>query len=95
MPVSPPYTASRLVDKLVGHFIEPQCVNPTFLCHHPLAMSPLAKQHPSRVRPARAVARVRPSGGANLERGLRGVAWRWRSRAWPSGSSCWWRARSW
>ena len=50
VPVTAPYTTSRLVDKLVGHFIEPQCVNPTFLCHHPLAMSPLAKQHRTRVR---------------------------------------------
>ncbi len=42
---SPPRTASRLLDKLIGHYIEPQCVNPTFLMNHPLIMSPLAKQH--------------------------------------------------
>src|SRR5439155_25038656 len=28
-----------------GTFIEPLCVNPTFICHHPLIMSPLAKIH--------------------------------------------------
>ncbi|CAF4091453.1 unnamed protein product, partial [Rotaria sp. Silwood1] len=28
---------------LVGHFIEPHCLNPTFLCDHPQIMSPLAK----------------------------------------------------
>jgi len=42
-----PRTASRLLDKLVGHFLEEQCVNPTFICDHPQVMSPLAKQHRS------------------------------------------------
>ncbi|CAF4956701.1 unnamed protein product [Rotaria sp. Silwood1] len=32
---------------LVGHFIEPHCLNPTFLCDHPQIMSPLAKYHRS------------------------------------------------
>eukprot|EP00002_Diphylleia_rotans_P019142 TRINITY_DN3705_c0_g1_i1.p1 TRINITY_DN3705_c0_g1~~TRINITY_DN3705_c0_g1_i1.p1 ORF type:complete len:594 (-),score=143.68 TRINITY_DN3705_c0_g1_i1:217-1998(-) len=41
----PPRTTARLLDKLVGHFIEPLCVNPTFLCDHPQIMSPLAKWH--------------------------------------------------
>jgi hypothetical protein len=50
IPVAPPYTPSRLFDKMVGHWIEPLCVQPTFLCHHPLAISPLAKQHPTTVR---------------------------------------------
>jgi lysyl-tRNA synthetase class 2 len=45
--VSPPHTTARLLDKLVGHFIEPQCVNPTFICDHPEIMSPLAKYHRS------------------------------------------------
>lgn len=40
-----PRTNSRLLDKLVGEFIEPECVNPTFICDHPLIMSPLAKWH--------------------------------------------------
>eukprot|EP00741_Cyanophora_paradoxa_P010160 tig00020510_g9835.t1 len=46
----PPLTTTRLLDKraselLVGHFIEPTCVNPTFICDHPVIMSPLAKYH--------------------------------------------------
>ena len=40
-----PVTIPRLLDKLIGHFIEPQCINPTFLMNHPLIMSPLAKYH--------------------------------------------------
>ncbi len=38
---------SQLVDKLVGHFVEPLCVQPTFLLHHPECLSPLAKTHPT------------------------------------------------
>jgi lysyl-tRNA synthetase class 2 len=30
---------------MIGHFIEPLCINPTFLCNHPECMSPLAKSH--------------------------------------------------
>lgn len=44
----PPRTSARLLDKLVGHFIENTCVNPTFIMNHPEAMSPLAKYHRSR-----------------------------------------------
>lgn len=40
---SPPRTNSRLLDKLAGHFIEPKCINPSFIVGHPLEMSPLAK----------------------------------------------------
>ncbi|KAF4144100.1 tRNA synthetases class II [Phytophthora infestans] len=40
-----PHTCTRLVDKLIGHFVEPKCVNPTFLYNHPKCMSPLAKAH--------------------------------------------------
>jgi len=40
-----PRTATRLLDKLVGHFLESQAVNPTFLINHPKIMSPLAKEH--------------------------------------------------
>lgn len=42
-----PHTTPRLIDKLVGEFIEPECVNPTFLIDHPQVMSPLAKWHRS------------------------------------------------
>ena len=40
-------TAPRLLDKLAGKLVEPELVEPTFLLHHPLLMSPLAKQHRS------------------------------------------------
>ena len=39
----PPQTTARLLDKLVGEFLEEQCTNPTFICDHPQLMSPLAK----------------------------------------------------
>eukprot|EP00201_Polytomella_parva_P010993 CAMPEP_0175053176 /NCGR_PEP_ID=MMETSP0052_2-20121109/8777_1 /TAXON_ID=51329 ORGANISM="Polytomella parva, Strain SAG 63-3" /NCGR_SAMPLE_ID=MMETSP0052_2 /ASSEMBLY_ACC=CAM_ASM_000194 /LENGTH=577 /DNA_ID=CAMNT_0016317677 /DNA_START=166 /DNA_END=1899 /DNA_ORIENTATION=- len=40
-----PQTTARLLDKLVGDFLEVQCINPTFICDHPQLMSPLAKWH--------------------------------------------------
>ena len=40
-----PRSTSRLIDKLVGEFIEVHCKNPTFLSDHPQIMSPLAKWH--------------------------------------------------
>lgn len=43
-----PRTTSRLIDKLVGHFIEVDMINPTFLIEHPQLMSPLAKYHRSK-----------------------------------------------
>ncbi|RIB15207.1 hypothetical protein C2G38_1972005 [Gigaspora rosea] len=42
---SPPRTNARLLDKLVGEFIEVDCVSPTFITGHPQMMSPLAKSH--------------------------------------------------
>jgi len=44
---SAPRTAARLLDKLVGDFLEETCVNPTFITEHPQVMSPLAKWHRS------------------------------------------------
>ncbi|KAG0001691.1 hypothetical protein BGZ79_004301 [Entomortierella chlamydospora] len=41
--VSTPHTVPRIMDKLISHFIEPKCVQPTFLWGHPIIMSPLAK----------------------------------------------------
>ncbi|KAF7729243.1 hypothetical protein EC973_004773 [Apophysomyces ossiformis] len=43
VPVSQPFTTARILDKLISHFIEPDCMQPTFLYNHPLALSPLAK----------------------------------------------------
>ncbi|KAI9708601.1 MAG: lysyl-tRNA synthetase [Bogoriella megaspora] len=44
---SPPMTNARMIDKLVGEFIEEKCINPTFITGHPQMMSPLAKYHRS------------------------------------------------
>ncbi|XP_026575573.1 lysine--tRNA ligase isoform X1 [Pseudonaja textilis] len=44
-----PRTTARLLDKLVGEYLEVTCINPTFICDHPQIMSPLAKWH--RFRP--------------------------------------------
>jgi lysyl-tRNA synthetase class 2 len=41
----PPYTTPRILDKLIGEFVEVECIQPTFLMHHPIIMSPLAKPH--------------------------------------------------
>lgn len=43
VPVTKPHTPGRIVDKLIAHFIEPKCIQPTFVLHHPLSLSPLAK----------------------------------------------------
>jgi lysyl-tRNA synthetase class 2 len=43
-----PRTIARLLDKLVGEVLEPDCVNPTFIMDHPQLMSPLAKYHRSK-----------------------------------------------
>lgn len=44
---SAPRNSYRLLDKLVGELIEPNCINPTFIINHPEIMSPLAKWHRS------------------------------------------------
>jgi len=43
--VSNPRTTARLIDKLVGEFLESKCTNPTYIIDTPLIMSPLAKWH--------------------------------------------------
>ncbi|KAF0976745.1 hypothetical protein FDP41_004040 [Naegleria fowleri] len=45
-----PFTAEKvnygyLLDKLLGHFVEPECVQPTFIMDHPVELSPLSKSH--------------------------------------------------
>lgn len=45
---SPPLTNARMLDKLVGEYIEETCINPTFITEHPQMMSPLAKSHRSK-----------------------------------------------
>lgn len=42
---TPPMTITRMLDKLVGHFLEVDCLQPTFIMDHPVIMSPLAKYH--------------------------------------------------
>ena len=42
---SAPRTAARLLDKLVGEFLEETCINPTFITEHPQVMSPLGNNH--------------------------------------------------
>jgi lysyl-tRNA synthetase class 2 len=42
---TPPLTNARMLDTLVGEFIEEKCINPTFITGHPEMMSPLAKYH--------------------------------------------------
>eukprot|EP00732_Lithocolla_globosa_P000891 Lithocolla_globosa_v1_NODE_350_length_4366_cov_13.568778.p1 type:complete len:656 gc:universal NODE_350_length_4366_cov_13.568778:30-1997(+) len=45
---SAPRTTARLLDKLVGDYIEVKCDSPTFIINHPEIMSPLAKYHRDR-----------------------------------------------
>lgn len=42
-----PRTTARLLDKLVGEYLESTFISPTFLVGHPQIMSPLAKWHRS------------------------------------------------
>ena len=43
VPCPQPHTTARLIDRLVGHYIESEHTNPIFIMNHPLVMSPLAK----------------------------------------------------
>lgn len=42
---SNPRSTARLIDKLVGEYLESQCISPSFIIDHPKLMSPLAKWH--------------------------------------------------
>jgi lysyl-tRNA synthetase class 2 len=44
---SNPRTTARLIDKLVGEYLESQCKDPCFITNTPTIMSPLAKWHRS------------------------------------------------
>lgn len=45
---TPPHTPARLLDTLVGEFLEDVITHPTFITEHPEIMSPLAKSHRSK-----------------------------------------------
>ncbi|KAF1744613.1 hypothetical protein MXB_4841, partial [Myxobolus squamalis] len=45
---SMPRTITRLLDKLVGEYLETDIINPAFIMDHPQVMSPLAKWHRSK-----------------------------------------------
>eukprot|EP00977_Amphora_coffeiformis_P004560 scaffold982_cov169-Amphora_coffeaeformis.AAC.13 len=45
---TPPHTTARLLDTLVGEFLEDNIIHPTFITEHPQTMSPLAKYHRSK-----------------------------------------------
>lgn len=45
---TPPHTTARLLDTLVGEFLEDAIIHPTFITDHPEIMSPLAKSHRSK-----------------------------------------------
>jgi lysyl-tRNA synthetase, class II len=45
---TPPHTSARLLDTLVGEFLESEIIHPTFITEHPQTMSPLAKYHRSK-----------------------------------------------
>jgi lysyl-tRNA synthetase class 2 len=48
--VDPKKNWARLVDDLIGTFVEPNMMQPTFLVDYPLSMSPLAKNKPGEER---------------------------------------------
>ncbi|OAL47275.1 class II aaRS and biotin synthetase [Pyrenochaeta sp. DS3sAY3a] len=43
--IPPNPTLPRLLDTLAEQYIEPLCLNPTFITHHPEALSPLSKSY--------------------------------------------------
>jgi lysyl-tRNA synthetase class 2 len=45
---TPPHTTARLLDELVGEYLEANIIHPTFITDHPQIMSPLAKHHRSK-----------------------------------------------
>ncbi|KAI5288976.1 hypothetical protein KEM52_000962, partial [Ascosphaera acerosa] len=49
VPLPSELTLPRLLDKLCGEYLEPQCESPTFIVNHPECLSPLSKSfvHPT------------------------------------------------
>lgn len=45
IPVPANPTVARLLDSLSSHFLEPMCVEPTFITEYPALMSPLSKSY--------------------------------------------------
>jgi lysyl-tRNA synthetase class 2 len=45
---NPPHTTARMLDALVGEYLESNIVHPTFITEQPQIMSPLAKYHRSK-----------------------------------------------
>ncbi|KAK3075085.1 mitochondrial lysine-tRNA synthetase [Teratosphaeriaceae sp. CCFEE 6253] len=43
LPIPGKPTIPRLLDALASHYLEPLCQQPTFITHHPAALSPLSK----------------------------------------------------
>lgn len=41
----PPQTIPRILDFLTGEYLEPECIQPTYIINHPKIMSPLSKPH--------------------------------------------------
>jgi lysyl-tRNA synthetase class 2 len=56
--IPPNPTLPRLLDTLAEEYIEPLCVNPTFITHHPEALSPLSKSYFDSAISQRVAARV-------------------------------------
>jgi lysyl-tRNA synthetase class 2 len=56
--VPPNPTLPRLLDTLAEQYIEPLCVNPTFITHHPEALSPLSKSYVDPATSQRVASRV-------------------------------------
>lgn len=46
--IEEPKTLNRVLDKLIGEYLEPRCINPTFIVGFPTIMSPLAKEDRNR-----------------------------------------------
>lgn len=58
IPIPPNATLPRLLDTLAEHYIEPLCKKPTFITHHPEALSPLSKSFVDPQTSQRVAARV-------------------------------------